>query len=317
MDRKMLLVCAGLCLAVAPAAVAGQDIFAPPPPQTRDRLSQDRMDAMVAGPISVVQSQGLAAGRAAFERLLARTRAARGPRSVAVADLIEAFGVCLYALGLDAGEELKGASIPYLEAAIPAYRAAFGNADPEVAVALNSYADAQSALNPDDPPRTVEAAYEEAYRIRLAAFGPRNVETLATVGYLARLWSLPSRTRGAPARMDAAAALLRQIIANSPDDQQFGRESGPYVRVALARLYARNGLATEAREELRLGIEHAHGWTASERCYFAATETANVEAILTGRADERGEAPPSLDGIDRCGGLEDEPAGAQPSMAHR
>jgi hypothetical protein len=309
MSRKILGAGAILWLAMLPAAVAGQDIFAPPtaPPQTRDRLSQDRMDELVSGPIDVVQSQGLAAGQAAFERLLARTRAAHGTASVEVADLIESFGVGLYVLELDSGEGFREASIPYLEAAIPAYRAAFGDADPEVAVALNSYADALSALNEDDPPRSAEAAYDEAYRIRLAAFGPRNVETMASLRYLARLRGLPSWTRGDRARIEAAAALFRRLIADSPDDQRLGRESGPYVRTALARLYARNGLAAEAREQLRLGIEHTRGWEASDRCIFAATETADVEEILAGKASGRGESLLNLDAVARCSEFEDDP----------
>src|ERR1700741_292148 len=84
MTGKLLCICAGLSLAITPAAAAEQGMVAPStaaPGQTGDRLSQDRMAELVSAPISVVQSEGLAAGRAAFERLLARARTAHGARS--------------------------------------------------------------------------------------------------------------------------------------------------------------------------------------------------------------------------------------------
>lgn len=320
MNWKMLIAGAVFWLAIVPA-VAGQGGFGTPPGvvgESKDRLSPDRMEELVSEPISVVQSDGLAAGRAAFERLLAAARAAHGARSVEVADLLTSFGVGLYSLGQGSDDrQMREASLPYLEAAIAAGRAAFGDSDVEVAVALNSYADAQIALHEDDPPRSADAALEEAYRIRLNALGPSHAETLASLRYLARLRGLPSRTHGDRARIEAVAGLYRQLIANASNDQQMTYLSAPYGRTALARMYARNGMAAEAREQLRLGIEQAQSWEQEERCIFAATETADVEDILAGKAVGRGETLLNLDAIARCSRPEDNPAREQPAIAAR
>ena len=281
MNRKAIGACAAILLAIIPAVGNGQGGGAQPA-QTRDRL-QDRMSELVAAPMAVVERQGLSAGKAAFERLLAAARAGHGAQSVEVADLIESFGVGLYTLGYEREDRhIREASLSYLEAAIPAYRVAFGDAHPEVAVALNSYADAQLALHEDDPPQSAQAAYEEAYRIRLAALGPTNFETLASLRYLARISGHPSITRGDRARIDAAAGLFRQLIAQSPNDPESGYQSAPYARVALARMYARNRMAAEAREQLRLAAEQAGSWDQTERCFFVGGEIAGVERMLAG-----------------------------------
>lgn len=294
-----------LWLVMLPAAVAAQNEFGSPPGvagETKDRLSQDRMATLVSGPMRAVEREGLSAGKAAFERLLAVARTAHGPRSVEVADLLTSFGVSLYSFGLDSDDRgIREASLPYLEAAIPAYRAAFGAADPEVAVALNSYADAQVALHENDPPDSADAALEEAYRIRLGAFGPANPETLASLRYLARLRGDPARTRGDRAHIDAAAELYRQLITRSPNDPQMGYLSSPYARSALARMYARNGMPTEAREQLRLAVGEAASWPIEERCLLAVGETADVEHILSGEiTGARATAVPDFDALDRC-----------------
>ena len=269
-------------LAVVPATVAGQDILAPPTGvagETKNRLTEEQMDELVSAPMSIVERRGLPAGRVAFERQLARTRAARGARSAEAADLLMSFGIGLYGLGLRTGERrMQEASLPYLEAAIPAYRAAFGAANPEVALALNSYADAQAELHRENPPQSADAALEEAYRIRLDAFGPSNSETLASLRYLARLKGLPSRTGGNRARIDAVAALYRRLIATSSNDPEMGYLSAPYARTAMARMYARNGMAAEAREQLRLAVEQAESWPAVANLFTRASSSARCIA---------------------------------------
>ena len=125
-------------------------------------------------------------------------------------------------------------------------------------------------LNEDNPPQTADDALEEAYRIRLAALGRSNIETLATLRYLARLRGLPSRTHGDRARIEAVAGMFREIIARSTNDQRLGRESAPSVHVAFARMYARNGLAEEARRELRIALEQTRGWDWDNRCSLIA-----------------------------------------------
>jgi len=312
MSRKMLSACAAFLLTTAPAGAAGQDGDAAPaaePSETKDRLSPGRMDALVRAPMSIVETGGLPAGKAAFERLIAAARAEHGERSVEIADLLTAFGVGLYVFGSLGDPRIREESIPYLEAAVPAYRAAFGDAHPEVAVALHSYADVQLALHEDDPPQSAETALDEAYRIRLSALGPANVETLSSLRYLARLRGLPSRTRGDPARIEAAAGLFRQLIANSPNDPRLMYVSAPYGRTALARLYARNGMAGEARAQLRLAAQQAASWDEIERCSFVAGEISPVANLLAGEAVGAGESIfPELQALARCVVPEDDPA---------
>jgi hypothetical protein len=286
MHRNAVAACAAFLLAVIPAAVVGQRAGTAPTKETRDRL-QSRMTRLVAAPMAVVEREGLSAGNARFERLLAATRARHGVRSAEVADLLESFGVGLYSLGQRRGDlRLREGSLPYLEAAIPAYRAAFGDAHPEVAVALNSYADVQLALHEDNPPQSADAAYDEAYRIRLAALGPSNVETLASLRYLLRVRGLPSQLRGDRARIEALAGLFRQLIAQSPNDPRARHESAPYARMALARMYAQNGMDVEAREQMRLAVEQVRGWGREDQCLFAY-ETTAVENILAAKAAGR------------------------------
>jgi hypothetical protein len=309
----MLSACAALLLTIVPALVAAQGGDAAPTGEvweTKNRLSPERMSELVSVPMSIVETRGLPAGKAAFERLLAAARVAHGERSAAVADLLTAFGVGLYTFGLDSDDpRIREESAPYFEAAVPAYRAAFGDAHPEVAVALNSYADVQQALHEDDPPQSAETALEEAYRIRLSAFGPANIETLASLRYLARARGLPSRTRGDPARIEAAAGLFRRLIARSSNDAEPRYLSAPYGRTALARMYARNGMAGEAREQLRLAAEQAARWDETERCAFVAGETAEIESILAGEAvGDRESVLSGLDAPADCSASEDDPA---------
>ncbi len=279
-------VCAALWLAIMPTQLAGQAPEAPSNAQreTKDRLSPEELSDLVAVPMSVVEAQGLAAGVAAFERLLSETVAAHGDGSVEVADLLTAFGVDLYVSGGETGNrEIRRRSLTYLAAAIPVYRAAFGDAHPEVALALNSYANAELEIYDANPPESAEAALEEAYRIRLGVLGPTHVESLANLRSIATIRGHPSRTRGNRARIEAAGDLFRRLIELSPNDFEQGRESAPYAHAAFARMYARNGMVNEARTQLRLGAEKASGWEDIDQCMFAQTETTLVAELLVGK----------------------------------
>jgi hypothetical protein len=143
---------------------------------------------MVAEPIAAVRKQGLASGRATFEHVLAATEGRYGRDSVQAADLLEAFGVELYTLGSEDGDQGSSqASLTYLREAILHYRKAFGPEHPEVAVALHSFADADIGLNGDRLTPEAQAALEEALRIRRGRLGPDNPETRATEVRLAHL----------------------------------------------------------------------------------------------------------------------------------
>jgi len=162
--------------------------------ETKDRLSPAAMEQMVKEPMAAVRSDGLAAGRARFGRLLAADEAHYGANSVRAADLVTSFGVALYMDGSAADDRAERvASLDYLRDAISRYRAAFGPKHPEVAVALHSFATADLGLNDGRLTPESERALEEALRIRCDALGPGNKETRATEVALmhARLDSAP------------------------------------------------------------------------------------------------------------------------------
>lgn len=170
--------------------------------ETKDRLPLEAMAKMVEGPISAVHKRGLAKGDATFERLVAVQRSSPGR----VADLYMSYGVGLFNewSGSDDTTLLK-ASRERIQASIPLYRAAFGPVHPEVALALNSFADVEIELNGlGSPPARI--ALQEALRIRRATLGATNAETLATE---ARLECIDRRGREARRyrRTDAGAVL--------------------------------------------------------------------------------------------------------------
>lgn len=227
---------------------------------TKDRLSEAQMAELVAGPMALVRDGRVGDAERAFEGIVQAAARRHGNGSVEVADRLTAFGVLIYIEGLNSGDvEMRRLSLPYLQRAVEAYRAAFGPSHPEVAVALNSYADVQTALNSDDPPPSAEAALEEAYDIRLSSLGPSNPETLASLLGLAEIRSAPSRTRGDPARIAAAAAMFRGGIPYARGGSGQAREEMPATwYFGLARLYARHrqlsnalGIVEEAERDLQ------------------------------------------------------------------
>jgi len=192
-------------LALAPAQAAQWEGPQAEAPETKDRLSPELMDQLVERPMWLLRHKGLAEAQKAFEELVAAAVKKDGKGSVREADLLESFGVQLYTAGDNDGP-IRKAALAYLERAVPAYRAAFGPRHPEVAVALNSYADL--ALNLKDPKLRPAAisALEEALAIRTEKLGPDNAETRATVQYLERARKpLADALDEAAAAVDAAA----------------------------------------------------------------------------------------------------------------
>lgn len=160
------------------------------PPETGDRLDREAMERLSEGPIAAVREQGLAAGQAHFDRLLAAQAAHAGPSSVEVADLLMAFGVGLHWAWMDTREPaMLQASRDRIHESIAAYRAAFGRRHPMVAVALHTFADVDILLHDRKATPQAMAALEEALQIRRAKLGPRNHETVATEERIASLAS--------------------------------------------------------------------------------------------------------------------------------
>jgi hypothetical protein len=172
--------------------VAGTLVVQGWPRETKDRFPPEAMARMVEGPMSAVRKHGLAEGEAAFERLLA----VEGSNRVRIADLHMAYGVELYNERIRKDDPvLLKASRDRIRASIPLYRAAFGSTHPEVALALNSFADVEIELNGEDSPQA-EAALREALRIRRATLGDVNAETLATEKRLESIHGRRNRALG-------------------------------------------------------------------------------------------------------------------------
>jgi hypothetical protein len=176
-------------------------------PVTNDRLSPESMDALVAGPMAALRKSGLAAAQKAFDALLADAVNKHGKGSVEEADLLTAFGVALDIEGIDRGDEkLERAALPYIERAIPAYRAAFGPRHPEVALALNSYATLLHNFHDKALDPAAEAALVEAISIRTEKLGPDNPETKTAEAELAELRN-PQADDALQALANASAAV--------------------------------------------------------------------------------------------------------------
>jgi soluble P-type ATPase len=177
--------------------------------ETKDRLPPERMEQLVARPMSILRKTGLAAAQKDFEALLADAGKSHGKGSVEEADLLTAFGVQLYIASSDDNNSIvANASLQYLQRAIPAYRAAFGAHNAEVALALNSYSDALLAVKGDGARADAQAALEQAYSIRLSTLGADNPETAANAEKLAEL---RDGTRAFTAKNETAKAIMSAV----------------------------------------------------------------------------------------------------------
>ena len=281
-----------LLSAVAALTAAPSQVGKPAEPAyTTDRISYEALDAMVAAPVARIAAGRLEDGVQAFEAQLARASAADK------ADLLTAFGIAVYKLGLSGDDDgLRRASLPFLERAIAATAARFGADHPETALAINTYADALRALSPDDPPRQVDDLYRQAYDIRVRTLGPGNLETLAVLLRIAQLTGHPTRTGRDPARTEAAAALFEQVIKGrelSPDQPDY--ETAEDARLGLIRMYVLNGAVAKAAAIARaaddkLPADRRGCGTPPHRAAFqSALEEAGREAEA--RADAGAEPP--------------------------
>jgi tetratricopeptide (TPR) repeat protein len=273
-------------LLVSGAARAGQPESAIPArdPETRDRIQGEALAALTAGPAGLIGRGRVAEAERAFEALLAR----QPPGTPAVSDHLTSFGLALF-MAEDRNVRLR--SIAYFRRAVAAARATFGPNHPELALTLNTYADAQTVLWPDDPPREADAALTEAYRIRLAALGAGNMETLANLIALADVTGLPSRTGGDGARIEAAAALYREAVRNAANRRgaAYGFEYNDFaIYLRLARMYACNGRLEEAEGAVQEAIDAFDIGTphSVDSCVALFAYGARVVDVLVGRREE-------------------------------
>ncbi|KRB85714.1 hypothetical protein ASE00_02750 [Sphingomonas sp. Root710] len=181
------------------------------------RADAAHMASLLSGPIALARKSRLKEAQRAFDRKLAAQKT-----PIARADLIEAFGVELYATADPGQRAMIETSLDYLVRGADAYRLILGSDHPELATALVRQAEVERQLRPDNPDPSADIAYESAYRIRLAKLGATALPTLSTLIPMAQLKALPSRADGDPDKIESAAALLRQVAdatASSTDPE--------------------------------------------------------------------------------------------------
>lgn len=229
------------------------------PPETKDRLAPEAMERIAARPLKAARARGLSAGDAVLSAMIEDIRRKGDTKAsrVRIADALTAYGVGLYIAGSGeeeaAGADWQRASLAYLERAIHAYETALGPDDPEVAVALHSYADVLLELAEGEPPPEAIASLERAHRIRLAALGADDRETLATRFKLVALTTPITADRAAFATMLSGISGETAQLQGNPRALEW--LPGAYLRVASRFLDA--GLAREAfriRDQLMHGL---------------------------------------------------------------
>ncbi|HEX8192029.1 MAG TPA: hypothetical protein VF552_03950 [Allosphingosinicella sp.] len=204
---------------------------------------------MVARPARLLDRGDLAGAEAAFEEVLARPVPRGGRSDVAEADRLTAFGLALFMRDEDAprAAETKRLSLDYFRRAVPAYRAAFGRNSLEVALAIGTWAHAALDVHPDDPPAGIEAELADAHRIFTAAYGRNDAAAAATLLRRAQVLGAPSRTRGDPAAIAAAAALFREtmFVFDAADREAANFELLP-GELGVALMHVQHGRIGEA-----------------------------------------------------------------------
>jgi hypothetical protein len=232
-----------ILIALTAISTPGRSWSTPLRCETKDRLTSEQRSEMVEAPMRYVQAGDLPRAGAVFEKLLQDTAGRAGPQSVEVADLLSAYGVGLFA----ADHTVEALS--YLHRAIDAYRARFGETDPETALALADYAQATEAAYPGELRPDVLAAFEEAYQIRLATLGPNDDETAMSAVDLVRAEADPRRIQGDGAKIDGLATVLRSALAGILVAPNWRAGDEFLVRRTLADLLLQNGRAAEGGAE--------------------------------------------------------------------
>ncbi|WP_347271206.1 hypothetical protein [Rhizorhabdus histidinilytica] len=252
-SRKILFGAAALCLA-SPFASAAEEA-----PTVTDAPfdAASRLDREIA----MIRKGRLDEA----ERLLSRDMAAeRSPR--VRADLLAAFATQLFLNAPKLDDPTSALVLDYLDRVVNAYRLVLGAGDPEVATALIRRAEVERLLHPDDPAPWTDSAYQQAYRIRFERLGATSPVTLGTLIPMAELAALPSRSQGDPAKIEAAAAMLRQAV-----------EGTAAVQDDSARVVHAEALATLQRLEAVYGAGRPDGPRPQIMTAGAARQCAGVD----------------------------------------
>lgn len=251
-----------------------------------ERLSQDEMAWLVQQPLSRVQAGDIEGGRRLFETMLRAAQARHGANAIEVADLLTAFGVLLYQQDIAVLPGAEPLAPGYLRRAIPVYGAALGPNHPEVATALNSYADVLRLPHPENPPVEAERALAEAYRIRLTSRGPSHAETLWTILYLADIRGLPSRTEGKAARIQAVLAELDRAARLSRHGDSATVERIPVAAdLRRAIILARHERPATAMRAFSAAVRRARASSDSQACMMPMLRRDELAEILEAKGE--------------------------------
>jgi hypothetical protein len=242
------IVVASLFVCASAARTDGAPDAVMSPLATKDRLTDDDRRALVSGPLAAFLDGRVDQAQADFETLLASRAGGDHAHAVALADTLSSMGVELYTAAPDDEADLKTRAMDYMRRAIPATIAAFGERDPEAALAMSDYVVAETNEHPKDPPADVDAYAQQAYAIRLAALGPRNDETIDALEAWAKIEGLASRTHGDRALGDAAAHRLEQAIDLRRAINTYGAAYEAESYIAVATIYAANHDLEQAKE---------------------------------------------------------------------
>lgn len=278
MIRWAVMGVAALILILALVIAAIQGLSDPAP---EERLSQDDMARVVERPLAQVQAGDVAGGRRTFEAMLGAAQTRHGRNSIEVADLLTAFGVLLQQQDQEAVPGAAPLAPGYMWRAIPVYKAALGSNHPEVATALNTYADALRFEHPDNPPAAAEQALVEAYRIRLTARGPSHAETLWTILYLSDIRGLPARTGGQAGRVEAVLAELERAARLSRNADRANVERVPIAAdLRRAIILARHDRPAEAVRAFSRASRRARASSDVQACMMPMFRREELAAIL-------------------------------------
>lgn len=234
-----------LALALLAGALAPAQAASPKAPQreiteTKDRVTAEDMEALVARPIALARKGDMVAADAALERLLEERRKRFGPDSIEVADTLSSFMVLLFL------DDRKAEALSYGPRTLDATRRAWGSDNLEYALVLNDLVQMDYKTHEDAVGPEAEAALREVYRIRYERLGQFHKETIATLIYLGNIMGLRSRTGGDIAKAKPAIATLNLAITQSEEHPQPGLNDNLWARMTLATVYARNGAVAPA-----------------------------------------------------------------------
>lgn len=252
-------------------------------------FSEGEVQGLLRKPIEMATSGNLAGARAKFAAVLADAKKRHGDASVQAADLLLTFALSLIGTGfMPDGEARQRAGEEYLRSAELAYRAALGGTHPAVADALQTRAALAAGHSSTSE---AELLLDEALKIRVATVGEKHSDTRQTLMLLAKLRGSPARTQRDPARVEAAAAAFRKLIAISPEVMARGNmgDSAAFVRLELAAMYARNGMVDRAIPEAAEARRQMLKWPPDYACGAVELAMAALERALedAGEMDSR------------------------------